>query len=478
MSPGERTLRLSLVSHTNVGKTTLARTLLRRDVGEVLDQAHVTDESEMFPLLEAPDGGRIVLWDTPGFGDSARLLRRLQGQKNPLGWLLAQVWDRFADRPQWCSQQAVKNIKEEADVVLYLVNAAEDPEQAGYVAAEMQILEWAGRPVIVLLNQTGVPRGSERQSEEEERWRAHLAPHPVVKDVLSLDAFTRCWVQEGVLLERIRAVLPEERRALMDALIGRWKEASIGVFHASMERLAELLARAAADREPLGSGWGRGERKRAADALGRRLEQETRAASAALVELQGLEGEAAAAIRARLEDVSAPGERPEPWKAGLLGGLAGGALGGLAADVAAGGLTFGAGTVAGAILGAMGLGGLAWGYQMLEDTSDPRVTWSADFLDRQARDALLRYLALAHFGRGSGEFREREQPGFWREAVERALEPRRWETREIWQRAQALDAGAGRGEAQTRLAKLLEDAARETLLELYPGVERFLSPPR
>ena len=32
---------LSLVSHTNVGKTTLARTLLRRDVGEVRDEAHV-----------------------------------------------------------------------------------------------------------------------------------------------------------------------------------------------------------------------------------------------------------------------------------------------------------------------------------------------------------------------------------------------------------------------------------------------------
>ena len=33
------TVTLSLVSHTNVGKTTVARTLLRRDVGEVLDQA-------------------------------------------------------------------------------------------------------------------------------------------------------------------------------------------------------------------------------------------------------------------------------------------------------------------------------------------------------------------------------------------------------------------------------------------------------
>jgi predicted GTPase len=36
------TVSISLVSHTNVGKTTLARTLLGRDVGEVRDEARVS----------------------------------------------------------------------------------------------------------------------------------------------------------------------------------------------------------------------------------------------------------------------------------------------------------------------------------------------------------------------------------------------------------------------------------------------------
>ena len=52
MSTSPDKLSLSLISHTNAGKTTLARTLLRRDVGEVLDQAHVTDESSRFVMLE------------------------------------------------------------------------------------------------------------------------------------------------------------------------------------------------------------------------------------------------------------------------------------------------------------------------------------------------------------------------------------------------------------------------------------------
>ena len=55
------TISLSLVSHTNVGKTTLARTLLARDVGEVRDEAHVTQEAESQLLIASPQGDRLLL---------------------------------------------------------------------------------------------------------------------------------------------------------------------------------------------------------------------------------------------------------------------------------------------------------------------------------------------------------------------------------------------------------------------------------
>ncbi len=42
MSEPVKKINLSLLSHTNVGKTTLARTLLRQDIGEVGDRPHVT----------------------------------------------------------------------------------------------------------------------------------------------------------------------------------------------------------------------------------------------------------------------------------------------------------------------------------------------------------------------------------------------------------------------------------------------------
>src|SRR5262249_13108922 len=62
------TIALSLIAHTNAGKTTLARTLLGRDVGAVSDAQHVTQEAASYQLIETPEGDTLLLWDTPGFG--------------------------------------------------------------------------------------------------------------------------------------------------------------------------------------------------------------------------------------------------------------------------------------------------------------------------------------------------------------------------------------------------------------------------
>jgi GTPase SAR1 family protein len=90
-------INLSLISHTNAGKTTLARTLLRRDVGEVRDAPHVTTRVTAYELIATPQGDVLQLWDTPGFNGTERLANRLHLSANPIGWLMSQVWDRMTD---------------------------------------------------------------------------------------------------------------------------------------------------------------------------------------------------------------------------------------------------------------------------------------------------------------------------------------------------------------------------------------------
>ncbi len=238
------TIALSLISHTNAGKTTLARTLLARDVGEVRDAPHVTTEATSFPLLTTAEGDALVLWDTPGFGDSARLARRLAQQANPVVWFLAQLWDRWRDRPFWLTQQAVRNVRDSADVILYLVNAAEAPGDAGYLKPELDVLGWLGKPVLVLLNQTGRPRPAADEAAEVARWREALAPHPHVRDVLALDAFARCWVQEFTLFAAIAPLLAPERRAGFARLSAAWAASRWAQFDDAIAALAVPVANA------------------------------------------------------------------------------------------------------------------------------------------------------------------------------------------------------------------------------------------
>ncbi len=464
-----RHVTLSLVSHTNVGKTTLARTLLRRDVGEVLDKAHVTDVSEAHDLL-VTDDATLRLWDTPGFGDTARLLKRLRAEGNPLGWFLHQVWDRLSDRPLWCGQEAVRNVKEEADVVLYLVNAAEDPGDAGYVDLELELLDWMERPVLILLNQTG----SEGASGDalEQRWAEATTKWPHVRGVVSLDAFTRCWVEEGVLFRRVAEVLQGEARATMHDLTAAWEDRHRAVFEQSVQLMAGHLAEIAGDTESLGGGrLDVGAKKRAMRALAERLDASTARLMRDLIAAHGLDGTSQTALEQSLEDFQVSGSANlDEGRSALLGGLLSGAVGGVAADILAGGMTFFGGAVVGAALGALGGYGLAAGFRLVSGDEDPAVRWSTEFLDALVERALLLYLAVAHFGRGRGGYKDIEQPAEWRRRVDEAVADVDAALERTWKLAAERDEQASAAE----LAPRLDALARRVLRDGYPAAAAVL----
>ena len=88
-----------------------------------------------------------------------------------------------------------------------------------------------------------------------------------------------------------------------------------------------------------------------------------------------------------------------------MGGVLSGAVTGLAADLAAGGLTFGAGMLTGAVLGALGGAGIARAFNVARGQTDETIRWDDAFLGRLVMLVLIRYLAVAHYGRGRGELR-------------------------------------------------------------------------
>jgi hypothetical protein len=473
------TIQLALISHTNNGKTTLARTLMGVDVGEVRDAAHVTIASESHTLLATPQGDELRLWDTPGFGDSVRLLRRLGQSGNPIGWFLREVLDRYRDRPFWLSQQALRAARDAADVVLYLVNSSEDPRDAGYVPAEMKILEWLGKPVVVLLNQTGRPRPQVEEQAEQARWRDHLRQYSVVRDVLALDAFARCWVHERVFYEALGRLLAAEQQPGYARLFAAWEAGNAARYDQALRLLAEQLAAAARDSEPMEAepksilksalkvvGIGKNEElQRQEKAMARlvdRLNQTTAAMTRELLILHKLDPAEAATINARVRDYFLLRAPVDQAQAGLLGAIISGAATGLSADLMAGGLTLGGGALVGGVVGALTFAGAAWGFNAGTDRHQATMQFTDAFMRSLVVAGVLRYLAVAHFGRGRGHFVDSEAPSFWQSEVEQAVAQHDDALAALWKHAR-LDNAAD------QLQPLIKQVASATLARLYPS---------
>ncbi len=492
MSDAAQTISLSLVSHTNVGKTTLARTLLARDIGEIRDEAHVTETAESQLLIESAQGDRLMLWDTPGFGDTLRLAKRLAQSGNPIGWLMTEVWDRWRDRAFWSSQRALKHVWEQCDVVLYLVNASEAPEDAGYLDAELQVLALTGKPAIALLNQLGAP-GQAGEAELEARWRKRLEGAKGIHAVLPLDAFSRCWVQEGVLWQAVTPLLAETQRDAFERLQAAWRVRQLGLWRESMAELSRRLARAALDTQRVDSDGWRGSMKSVGGRLGKalglrdddnnvsapqqramaqlaeRLDEDVKRSTDTLITLHGLDGRAGNEVFAKLARHYAARNPIDEGKAAIWGGVVTGALAGLKADIASGGLTLGGGLLAGGVIGALTAAGAARGVNLVRGVSQPELRWDSKVLDALFASALLGYLAVAHHGRGRGAWVAQEPPPTWVAAVDAAVAEQREALTALWQH---------RGEDQTgealevRAQSVIETACAAVLGRLYPPKPR------
>ena len=453
------TITWSLISHTNVGKTTLARTLLRREIGEVTDQAHVTDQNHSYPLLDA-DPHRLVLWDTPGFGDSARLLKRLRAEGSPLAWLQSQVWDRLADRPLYCSQQAIHNVREEADLILYLVSAAELPEEAGYVPLEMELLSWTDRPVVILLNQVGESDAA-ALAETARAWEEASADWPAVRAVLPLDAHRRSWVEEGVLLEESAAWIGEDRKAALEAITVAWRERGARWIDASVTALAEGLATLIHHREPLeGSSFSAGAKRAARERIIGRVGEEAKTLFERWIEIHELTGTIAEEVASDWGELVDSGAAWIDGKKLGVGGALGGAATGAVIDAKALGLTLGAGTVIGGILG--GIAGWGLGGWIAEKTSKGRhLRIGGEALDCLVARLLLGLLVVTHHGRGRGELRGEEGAAHFTARVDAALSAERRTLTGLWERGKTKEGD--RAETVAALRAPLDRIVRQLL---------------
>lgn len=496
-TPAGIDIGLFLVSHTNVGKTTLIRTLLGQDIGEIEDAPHVTKVLTAYDLVSDQAANTLRLWDTPGFGDSFRLAKRLKQKRAWLGWVIRELWDRRINPDLWRGQRLALDLRARASVVLYTVNLAERPVDAVYVTPELEILAWVGKPVLVVLNQLGVlsdpALGAARQAE----WRSELANFAVVQRVLSLDGYSRCWVQELLLFNDIANLLPESVQTVYRGLAKLLRQSYAKRLEASASAIAHYMVQMAGDHDAIDAHWFDGlksgwDKLRSGTRLGRdpdmapfasvmqglaqRYAERTKALTETLIGINRLDGVSVADIM----DVAAGqvliNQPVNGATTAIGGGVISGILAGLSADLLAGGMTVGAGALIGGLMGAFGGAALAKGYNIYTHKNQRVVRWSPESLAEAFVKAVMLYLSIAHFGRGQGQWHRKQDPELWAAVVEEARQRDQESLNRLWADISAASAStSASSDSNETGASATRDFLRQILLQLYPQASTVLT---
>ena len=176
-------LKLAVVGHTNTGKTSILRTLLR-DVyfGEVKNEAATTRHVEQAKLTDSQTGeDLVILYDTPGLEDASGLMDWLEDNtasrrdgierlQQFLAANIAQGGDALTSNSgnEDYSQEA-KVIRQllASDMAIYVVDAREPV--LGKYKDELAILSWAAIPVMPVFNFT------DSQEANIDDWQTMLA---------------------------------------------------------------------------------------------------------------------------------------------------------------------------------------------------------------------------------------------------------------------------------------------------------------
>ena len=377
-------LRLALVGHTNTGKTSLMRTLLRdTDFGEVSSRPGTTRHVEGARLLA--DGEALVaLYDTPGMEDAIALLDYVDSLAPPAERLdgPARI-ERFLASPSAATrfEQEAKVLRQllASDAGLYVVDAR-DPVLPKH-KDELTLLASCARPLLPVLNFVRQP------DAQEAAWRdalARLGLHAVV----SFDTVAPAIDGERQLYEKLITLLDAQRPRLDRLMNAREREAAQRR-EAAARIAAELLIDTAALRlsvpaEPASA---------LEDALTRTHEAVRRHEQEAVDRLLALYRFRPGDVRAsalplldgRWEHDLFSGEALSQLGIQLGKGAAAGAAAGLGIDLLTGGLSLGAATAIGAVLGG------AW--QTVDKLGERLLARVTGARELTVDDAVLRALA-------------------------------------------------------------------------------------
>ena len=233
-------INVAVVGHTNAGKTSLLRTLLRDDqFGDVDDVSGTTRCVEKSAIF-AGDEEVLSLFDTPGFEDSSALLQVLEELSKSIETrtsadLLRVFITQEESYPDFVQETKVLRQSLNSDVLLYMIDVREP--LLGKYRDEVEILSLAGKPILPVFNFIS------GNSEALARWREQMAQFNL-HAALEFDTVAFDFEAEKRLYQKLQSLL-EQRYDDLQKLNDYRQEVWRSLNHAAAQRIFLLLTEVA-----------------------------------------------------------------------------------------------------------------------------------------------------------------------------------------------------------------------------------------
>lgn len=237
-------LNIAVVGHTNTGKTSLIRTMLRSTAFGVIEDAAGTTRHVEQATISADNEPVLNLYDTPGLEDSRALfayIKKLQAKSKLL--LPAQVLEHFVAHVSVNDplEQEAKVIRQvlRSDILLYVIDVRE-PFLEKY-RLELDILTQSAKPIIPVFNFIA------EHLQELATWRQHLAVYHM-HATLEFDTVAFSFEAEKRLYQKIQMLVESHYtplQKLIDYRAKLWNQLCLS----GAKRIAELIVNVACYRE-------------------------------------------------------------------------------------------------------------------------------------------------------------------------------------------------------------------------------------
>lgn len=358
-------LKLAVVGHTNTGKTSILRTLLRdMYFGEVKNEAATTRHVEQALISDSQTGQALVaLYDTPGLEDASGLMdwledntaSRRDGIERLQQFLASDVANSNVNGTQDIESVpeviGVEDFSQEAkvirqllasDMAVYVIDAREPV--LGKYKDELTVLSWAAIPVMPVFNFT------DSQDANITEWQTMLARRNLHIST-RFDSVAFEFEDEMRLWQNLATMLthPEVLNQLIDRRQADWEQ----LYDEATIIIADFLLNVAAFVREIGED---DDPMPILNEMQEAVRQTERTMQSQLLNLYKFYDNAAVATPLELQEYQQDPFDPELLKSyGLrtTSGAAAGALLGLGIDAAALGTTLGLGAALGGIAGGL-----------------------------------------------------------------------------------------------------------------------------